>query len=465
MYKIFNKGIVFVLLLIFPFIATSYKITEVQNFKENEGIGSEMTLIDSSWVISSVSNRQKITLGSTQYEFDTEFTVKIGEKAVILYHLKTPVVNIAPIKRARFTEKSFENYLYDTNKSLFAATSKGKEIVLYEISNLMSSNELEQAWTGMIKSKIKLAHSAIFIKNSDEKYELVGPIDKDFDPIDFFSSNTLIDNIIIAYALGGEMAARKVTLEPVIQNITESFGDHPAIAADFTLIDSSWLLSGKHLSKIKIGSKTYEINFHSSIGFLADQLGEFYLSHLKTPVFDVQPVKRARLTNNEFFNLMPKSEIVFVFKPLSPRTPKEILQVTDIPKESSEMMGDEFNKVQLLVNNKTGWGVLSSCLIKNNQGEYELLGLMHKPPEHVHLSSSKNQLFTLFPGIYSTRDHNTLIDNAIIAYALGGEKAAKDVLLTNKERKELEKKNKIHRRSRSFGSMRELKELDSEDKR
>ena len=59
MYKIFNKGIVFVLLLIFPFIATSYEITQVQNFKENEGIGSEMTLIDSSWVISSVSNRQK----------------------------------------------------------------------------------------------------------------------------------------------------------------------------------------------------------------------------------------------------------------------------------------------------------------------------------------------------------------------------------------------------------------------
>lgn len=449
MYKIFNKGIVFVLLLIFPFIAMPYNITLVQDLKENEGIGSKMTLIDSSWVISSVPNQKKIEFDSTQHEVDAEFTLRVEKNAVILYHLKIPVVNVAPIKRARLTEMSFENYLYGTNNSLFTTVDNRE-------GGLLKISDLKNKWKDVIKKEIKFTHGGIFIKNNDQ-YELVGLIGKNSSPIDLFSSNTLIDNIIIAYALGGEMAAKKVTGEPIIQNITKSFGDHPAIAADFTLIDSSWIISKGPLNKIEIGSKTYEINFKKSIDFLADQLGEFYLSHLKTPVVDVQPVKRARLTNDEFLHLLPKSEIVFVFKPLSPRTPKEILQVTHIPKESSDMMGDEFNKVQLLVNNKARLGTLSCCFIKNNQGEYELLGLMHKPPEHVHLSPIHYQLFTLFPSIYSTRDHNTLIDNAIIAYALGGEKAATDALLTNKERKELENKKKIHRRSRSFGSLSELK--------
>ena len=68
------------ILCIMPLIATAYDLTLMGHFKDHEGIGPEMTLIDSSWVISSISGRKKVWFNSTEYELDAEFKIVAGKK-------------------------------------------------------------------------------------------------------------------------------------------------------------------------------------------------------------------------------------------------------------------------------------------------------------------------------------------------------------------------------------------------
>lgn len=208
MFKKTNPFIIGFILCIMPLIATAYDLTLMGHFKDHEGIGPEMTLIDSSWVISSISGRKKVWFNSTEYELDAEFKIVAGKNAAVLYHLKTPIIDVTPIKRARLTNAIFNDKLYSLKESLFVSTSfKSSKIRLghakrefYNLSDLKCQEDLRVAWKKMPKDT---PGGGLFIKDrANDQYELVGLIGKDFMPIKSFSLNALIDNIMIAYALG-----------------------------------------------------------------------------------------------------------------------------------------------------------------------------------------------------------------------------------------------------------------------
>ena len=63
----------------------------------------ESTLIDSSWLIAGYPGRKQIVINQKVYDIDAEVPIGSGKtwSHGFLYHLRTPVVDLIPIRRAR----------------------------------------------------------------------------------------------------------------------------------------------------------------------------------------------------------------------------------------------------------------------------------------------------------------------------------------------------------------------------